>query len=61
MTTKDEKNLSQVTDKIAKMDEPERSLMQRAHDIIVTVAPVSNRGSGMACQPMLCPRALLHW
>lgn len=39
MTTKDEKNLSQVTAKIAKMDEPERSLMQRAHEIIVTVAP----------------------
>ena len=60
MTTKDEKNLSQVIDKIAKMDEPERSLMQRAHEIIVTVAPVSSRGSGTACRPMLCTRALLH-
>lgn len=39
MTTKDDKNLSQVIDKIAKMDEPERTLMQRAHEIIVAAAP----------------------
>lgn len=39
MASKDEKNLAQVIDKIAKMDEPERSLVQRAHEIIVATAP----------------------
>lgn len=39
MSSKDEKNLTQVTDKIAKMDEPRRSVMQRVHDIIMTAAP----------------------
>lgn len=39
MATKDEKNLSQVIDKIAKMNEPERSLVQQVHEIIVGVAP----------------------
>lgn len=40
MSSKDEKNRNQVVDKIAKMDEPRRSIMQRAHEIIVTAAPV---------------------
>lgn len=39
MTSKDEKNLAQVIDKIAKTDEPERSLMQQVHEIIVAAAP----------------------
>jgi hypothetical protein len=39
MSSKDEKNLAQVTDKISKMDEPRRSVMQRVHDIIMAAAP----------------------
>ena len=39
MASKDEKNLAQVLDKIAKLDEPERSLLQRVHEIIVAAAP----------------------
>ncbi|HWM02924.1 MAG TPA: DUF1801 domain-containing protein [Actinophytocola sp.] len=39
MSSKDEKNLTQVTDKISKMDEPTRSTMQRVHEIIMTAAP----------------------
>lgn len=39
MSSKDEKHLTQVTDKISKMDEPTRSIMQRVHDIIMTAAP----------------------
>jgi len=39
MSSKDEKNRNQVIDKIAKMDEPQRSIMQRVHDVIVTAAP----------------------
>ena len=39
MSSKDEKNLTQVVDKIAKMDEPRRSTMQRVHDVIMAAAP----------------------
>ncbi|MDN5599622.1 MAG: DUF1801 domain-containing protein [Brachybacterium sp.] len=39
MASKDEKNLAQVVDKIAKMDEPARSLVQRVHEVIVAAAP----------------------
>jgi len=39
MSSKDEKNLQQVIEKIASMDEPRRSVMQQVHDIIVTAAP----------------------
>lgn len=39
MTSKDEKNLAQVIDKITKMDEPERSLVRRVHEIIVAAVP----------------------
>ena len=39
MSSKDEKNRTQVIDKIAKMDEPRRSIMQRVHDVIVAAAP----------------------
>ncbi|GAA1151546.1 DUF1801 domain-containing protein [Nesterenkonia lutea] len=39
MLSKDEKNLSQVIDKISKMEEPRRSVVRRVHDIIVTAAP----------------------
>ena len=39
MSSKDEKNLAQVIDKIAKMDEPQRSTMQRVHEVIVAAAP----------------------
>ena len=38
-SVKDEKNLAKVLDKIAKMDEPRRSIMQRVHDVILTAAP----------------------
>lgn len=39
VAAKDDKNLQQVLDKIARMDEPERSVMQRMHDVIVAAAP----------------------
>ncbi|HRN29424.1 MAG TPA: DUF1801 domain-containing protein, partial [Terrimesophilobacter sp.] len=39
MSTKDEKNLTQVIEKIAAMEEPRRSVMQRVHDIIMSAAP----------------------
>ena len=39
MSSKDEKNLTQVIDKISKMDEPRQSIMRRVHDVIVTEAP----------------------
>lgn len=39
MSSKDEKNLTQVTDKISTMDEPTRSTMQRVHDVIMAAAP----------------------
>src|SRR5690554_4657684 len=39
MATKDEKNLAQVIDRIARLDEPERSLVQRVHEVIVAAAP----------------------
>lgn len=39
MTSKDEKNLAQVIDKIGKMDEPERSLVHRVHEVIVAAVP----------------------
>ena len=39
MSSKDEKNLSQVIDKIAKMDEPRRSVVQRVHTVIMAAAP----------------------
>jgi hypothetical protein len=39
MASKDEKNLQQVLDKIAGMDEPARGVVQRMHDVIVAAAP----------------------
>ncbi len=39
MSAKDEKNATQVLDKISKMDEPRRSAMQRVHEIIMAAAP----------------------
>ena len=39
MTTKDEKNLEQVLSKITQLSEPERSLVQRIHEVIMTTAP----------------------
>ena len=39
MTTKDEKNLQKVLDKIASMQEPARSVMQRMHGVIIEAAP----------------------
>ncbi|MGO2110471.1 MAG: DUF1801 domain-containing protein [Pseudoclavibacter sp.] len=39
MSSKDEKNLTQVIAKIAKMDEPRQSVMQRIHEVIVEAAP----------------------
>src|SRR5690606_12287556 len=34
-----DKNLRQVLDRIAKMDEPERSVMLRVHEVIVAAGP----------------------
>ena len=39
MSSKDEKNLTQVLDKISKMEEPRRAVVKRVHDIIVATAP----------------------
>lgn len=39
MSSKDEKNLGQVIDKIEKMAEPRRSIMRRAHEVILAAAP----------------------
>ncbi|WP_199740438.1 DUF1801 domain-containing protein [Saccharopolyspora rhizosphaerae] len=39
MSSKDEKNLKQVLDKIAKTEEPRRSAMQRMHEVILEAAP----------------------
>lgn len=39
MTSKDDKNLAQVLDKISGMDDPRRSVVQRVHDIIMAAAP----------------------
>ncbi|MFC4333796.1 DUF1801 domain-containing protein [Salininema proteolyticum] len=39
MATKDEKNLQKVLDKIDGMDEPERTVMRRMHDVIIAAAP----------------------
>ncbi|TLP98596.1 DUF1801 domain-containing protein [Nesterenkonia salmonea] len=39
MSSKDEKNLTQVIEKISKMNEPQRSVMHRVHKIIVTADP----------------------
>lgn len=39
MASKDEKNLARVMDTIAKMDEPQRSLVRRVHEAIVAAAP----------------------
>ncbi|WP_129656298.1 DUF1801 domain-containing protein [Rothia halotolerans] len=39
MPSKDEKNLTQVIEKIATMDEPRRSVMRRVHDVILAAAP----------------------
>lgn len=39
MSSKDERNLTQVIDKIATMDEPQRSIMRRVHDVVMTAAP----------------------
>lgn len=39
MPSKDEKNLAQVLAKIAAMDEPRRSVVQHAHDVIMAAAP----------------------
>ena len=39
MSSKDEKNLTQVIDKISSMEEPRRSGVQRVHDVIVAAAP----------------------
>ncbi|MCK6067778.1 MULTISPECIES: DUF1801 domain-containing protein [Microbacterium] len=39
MSSKDEKNLAQVIEKISHMDEPRRSVMQQVHDIVMAAAP----------------------
>ncbi len=39
MSAKDEKNLAQVIDKIASVDEPARSLVLRVHEVIFAAAP----------------------
>ena len=39
MSSKDEKNLAQVVDKITGMHEPQRGLMQQVHNVIMDAAP----------------------
>lgn len=39
MSAKDDKNLAAVLDKITGFDEPNRTVMQRMHDVIVAAAP----------------------
>ena len=39
MTAKDEKNLQQVLSKLEGVDEPERGVMQRMHEVILGAAP----------------------
>ncbi|OBB12403.1 hypothetical protein A5761_21855 [Mycolicibacterium setense] len=39
VVAKDDKNLKQVLDRIAGMDEPARAVMRRMHDVIVAAAP----------------------
>lgn len=39
MSPKDEKNLTQVVEKISTMDEPARSTVQRVHEVIMAAAP----------------------
>lgn len=39
MASKDDKNLAQVIDKIAEMDEPQRSIIQRVHEVILAAVP----------------------
>ncbi|WP_222836753.1 DUF1801 domain-containing protein [Cellulomonas flavigena] len=39
MSSKDEKNLAQVLDKIAELADPDRSTMQQVHDVIMAAAP----------------------
>lgn len=39
MSSKDEKNLASVLDRIASMDEPRRGVMRRVHEIIVNADP----------------------
>ncbi|GAA0627750.1 hypothetical protein GCM10009547_34160 [Sporichthya brevicatena] len=39
MSSKDEKNLAQVLEKISSMDEPRRSAMRRVHDVVLAAAP----------------------
>src|SRR5690625_2262648 len=39
MSSKDEKNLARVLDKISAMDEPRRSIMQQVHELIADAAP----------------------
>lgn len=39
MSSEDEKNLTQVIEKISKMDEPRRAVTRYVHDVIVAAAP----------------------
>jgi len=39
MSSKDEKNLSQVLEKIEAMEEPRRSVVRRVHEIVMASAP----------------------
>jgi hypothetical protein len=39
VANKDDKNLQQVLDKIAGMEQPRRGILQRLHDAIVSAAP----------------------
>ncbi|MCV7111195.1 hypothetical protein [Mycolicibacterium setense] len=39
VVAKDDKNLKQVLERIAGMDEPARAVMRRMHDVIVAAAP----------------------
>ncbi len=39
MSSKDEKNLARVIDKISSMEEPRRTVVRRVHEVIVAAAP----------------------
>ena len=61
MASKDEKNLAQVVEKIAKMDEPERSLVQRVHEVIMAAEPSLKPRIWYRMPPTQSQRVLPRW
>lgn len=60
MSSKDDKNLTQVIDKISSMEEPRRSGVRRVHDIIVVAAPALKPRIWYGMPAMRCRRARPH-